>query len=518
MDPQNQNPQNPPTPVNADEGGVPIASSGTVITPTNSMENPVNATPAAPMPAAPIQQPAAQLSPVPLPPPPPAAMPPAAPLPAAPAPSGPKRSKKPFIFIFILLLIIGAVAAFYFGYYANPKVIYGQALNNTGKGYNKLIDYVDAQSKLDSAGFTGSGSYTFKTADGTSTDGKVSLVGDHKNVDFNGDIGLGVTRIKGEVRVLDSGTATPDLYVKMTGVKGAGSLLGEPDLDAGLATLDGQWIVVDHTMLDNLSNNFTGTTAALKNAGSPTRDQVLDEMRALGKVNQDYLFSTSKDKGVLKIVKTQGSETIDGHKTIHYVVGWQKANVKKYITAQENALKTSKLNAWISASSYDESVSSAFKELQTSADGITDKDNFDIWVDKSQHMIYKVRVDGSDNPAKHFVDVGLDYKGGTSFPIFISGMSKSGSDATNFNLVTTVDTTSNKVGLKFALDEGGTSGGKMTADFTYQPTDKTVQIPKPVGAMQLADALSKLGLGDLLTEIQQGSAAASTDLQGQLLQ
>jgi hypothetical protein len=284
MDPQNQNPQNPPTPVNADEGGVPIASSGTVITPTNSMENPVNATPAAPMPAAPIQQPAAQLSPVPLPPPPPAAMPPAAPLPAAPAPSGPKRSKKPFIFIFILLLIIGAVAAFYFGYYANPKVIYGQALNNTGKGYNKLIDYVDAQSKLDSAGFTGSGSYTFKTADGTSTDGKVSLVGDHKNVDFNGDIGLGVTRIKGEVRVLDSGTATPDLYVKMTGVKGAGSLLGEPDLDAGLATLDGQWIVVDHTMLDNLSNNFTGTTAALKNAGSPTRDQVLDEMRALGKV------------------------------------------------------------------------------------------------------------------------------------------------------------------------------------------------------------------------------------------
>ncbi|HXE10423.1 MAG TPA: hypothetical protein VN554_03290, partial [Verrucomicrobiae bacterium] len=220
--------------------------------------------------------------------------------------------KKIIIPIVAAVLLIGGASAYYFGYYSNPSVIYSQSLGNTGKGYDKLVDFADKQSKLASKGYTGSGSYKFKT-DGFSTDGDIGYKGNNSNDELTFDLGLAGTRINADIRTFKtSNSATPDFYFKVGGLKGLGTVAGEPDLDPYLAKLDNEWIVVDHTFYDSLT---AGSSDSSNGPSSPTHDQVMDEARAFGRVNQQYLFSTDKDKAVTMVVKKYGRETVDGHKT-----------------------------------------------------------------------------------------------------------------------------------------------------------------------------------------------------------
>jgi hypothetical protein len=97
--------------------------------------------------------------------------------------------QKPVLMGLIAVLVIGlGYAAYWFGYKTNSSLVYSQALSNTGKGYNKLIDYVDKQSAAKSQGYVGSGSFRYKSA-GMAADGNIDFKGNDKNSALSFDIG-----------------------------------------------------------------------------------------------------------------------------------------------------------------------------------------------------------------------------------------------------------------------------------------------------------------------------------------
>ena len=61
-------------------------------------------------------------------------------------------------------------------------------------------------------------------------------------------------------------------------------MIGTPGLNPGLAKLNGRWIVIDQTFVDNLA--AAAQNGSDSGSTSPTRAQVLDEARAFGEVNR----------------------------------------------------------------------------------------------------------------------------------------------------------------------------------------------------------------------------------------
>lgn len=392
------------------------------------------------------------------------------------------------------VLLIGFLI-YYFGYYANPSFLYGQAMKNTGKGYDKLVDYVDKDSKMYDKGYTGSGSYSVKFSS-FSTDGKINLKANGANSDLTFDVGIAGSRINADIRTIkgSSGT-TPDVYFKANGLDGLGTLAGTPQLDPTLKSLNNQWVVIDHTLIDSLNAEASQTDG---NTAWPTRAQILDEARAFGRVNQQYVFTTAKDKAITKVVRKEGRETVNGHKTYHYVIALQKANVRKYYLAQRDALKKSKLNDWLKKNNLDKDV---YDGLTQSADGAKDiksDQTYDIWMDMSNRVVYKIRFSEETNPANNYTDLGLNYKGGSTYPFFISGKYKDDNNKTDLLFTTTVDTKTGEAALKLNANFTGSDAGSIKADFTFKPSTSTIKIDKPTGAMSFTQFLSQLGLGDLI--------------------
>ncbi|MEO8105538.1 MAG: hypothetical protein ABI602_04350 [Candidatus Saccharibacteria bacterium] len=427
-------------------------------------------------------------------------------------PVAPQGRKFPKVAIFsgtaVILLALGA-AGYYFGYYQNPTVVYSQSLGNTGKAYSKLVDYANVASAVHFKGSVGDGTFKFKSGD-TTTDGKLSFRGDGSSSDTKFDVGLGVTRVNVEVRTFkQAASPTPDSYIMASGIKGLGALTGSAALGTTLDGLDGKWIAVDHTLIDNLESKATQSSGT---PTAPTKEQVIDGLRSFGAVNQQYVFSTKKDKAVTTVVKTYGVETIDGHKTIHYKVAFVKANVKQYIGAQKAALNASKLGAWIIKNKYQDSVNNSFTDLQKSADSIKSSDTIDVWADRGSRVVYKVRISDKTNSAANYIDLGLDHQKGASYPFFVTSHTTDGSTTNSGSLIATLDTATNAISLKANFKTTGLSASTIDANFTFKPSNDSVKIAVPTGAVNLSDVLNQLGLGDTVSALQ---ASATSGVAGQ---
>ncbi len=504
------------------------------ITPLEPSEEPGPPTPApmpptvapitapTPTPAAPVQPPAAPAA---VPPPPPVpSQPPVASgafvgadlasqpndkvfTPAMPGTNNTKKRRfrlksKPALAGLVVLVIGIGFAAYYFGYKTNPSVVYSQSLKNTAKGYDKLIEYVDKESKANYKSSTGTGTFEIKSG-GNSTDGKIALKSDDKNGELTFDIGLEGTRINFDGRLIDSETGSQDIYLKATGVKGLGSLVGSPELDAALQTLDGQWIVIDHTLVDSLSEQGTDSTA--NQMLPPSSSQILSAAQGFGKVNQDYLFSTDEDKAVMQVTEKHGVETVDGHKAYHYTVALQKENVKKYIEAQRSALKASTMNKWLKQNGSAETFDSIFDGLKESANSIKTTDTFDMWADIDTRLIYKIRFAEKSSASKvnSFIDVGLDYKGGDDFPFFIAGQTKDSGSTVDAKAVMNLNTKTQATDFSMDIKTTGYADISFKMKASFKPSNETIKVEKPANAKTLAEVASQLGYGDLISQLQQ---------------
>lgn len=424
-------------------------------------------------------------------------------------PLPPKRRKKPLLIgLAVAVLLGGSAAAYYVGYYTNPSVILSQSLSNTGKGASKLVDYFDQQSRLPYKGAEGSGTYSLKFG-ATATDGTFSFKGSGENSDTTVDVGLGATRVKADLRTIKASAGnSPDVYIKASGIKGLGALSGSPQIDAAVNQYDDKWVVIDHTLFDNLSAAASQSQSTAIAQNMPTGAQVVDALKAASQVNQQYLFTTDKNKAVAVVVQKFGQESVDGHKTYHYKMTLDKDHTKAYLVAQHDAVKASKLGQWLSKNNYQSALDSSFTSAEDSTKDISSKDTFELWSDVNTRLVYKVRPNVSGSSAGNYVDIGLDYKGGSSYPFFIKGQSEDSSGTSTGSLVATLDSQTSSIGLKLAFHNGGDS--KFNADLTFKPSNNVVKIDTPTGAVPLMQVLGQLGLSSQLNSYLGASAANPT--------
>lgn len=403
------------------------------------------------------------------------------------------RMTKPVWAVLIVLLLIIGAAAYYFGYHKNPSVIYSQSLKNTGAGYDKLISYAEERQKSDFRSTTGQGSFRIESDDFKS-DGKMALKADKNNTQFSFDFGLAGNRVEFDSRFLMSSSGNPDIYLKAKGIKGLGTLIGNPALDTHLAALEDTWVIIDHSLLDSMSDQAGGGTAG----APPSDEQIIDLMRRVGDVNKRHVFTADQNEAVLKVVKNHGSQTIDGINTHHYETVINKDNAKKYLSAQRAAVKDSKLRPWLKANGYESMVDRQFDDMQEAVNQTRDQDRIHLWVNSDRRLVYKVRLPERKDPANRYLDIGLAYKGGDSYPFFVAGQSSEGRDLSKFNLTGTLDAKTDEIKLVLVASSTGREAYKFNASFTLKPSRDLLKVQKPSGAKPLAQVMSEIGLGGLL--------------------
>lgn len=406
---------------------------------------------------------------------------------------------KPVLAGVVILILVGIFAGYWFGYKNNPSVIYSQTMKGMAKGYDKLIEYADKQSQAKYKGTVGEGSFSVNVG-GSSSDGKINYKSDDKSGQLTFDLGIAGSRISADIRAIDAGGSS-DLYFQVSGLKSIGALAGSPDLDKALAKIDGNWVVIDHTLVDSLAGGQSTDPSKM-----PTTAQALDAAKKMSTTNRDYLFSSNKNKGVLQVVEKVGAENIDGHKTYHYKVSLDPDNVKAYIDASKESIKSSKLWSWVQKNGYESDFNSVFDELKTSAQSIKSSDTFDLWAETSQHIIYKVRFNDKTNPSSNFVDIGLDYKGGDEFPFFIASQSQVDSDKVTLKVVMTLNTSTSAVGIRFDAKGTGSSAGAFTMKLNLKPSNETVKVQKPANAKTLGQLMNELGYGSLYKQLLESAA------------
>jgi hypothetical protein len=431
------------------------------------------------------------------------------------------------------LMVAGAASAlvligggYFFGFYIpnKPVNVFKAALNNTSAGYDQLVNYAtdgDVAKKFKNSEMEGD----YKVvAGGVSTDGTMSAHYDGKSATFSGDLGLGITRLKVDGLMKDvENSESPDLYIKAGGIKGLGAMYGMPDLD----TLDDQWIVIDHSLFDTLAQQTEqaqGLDAKDEGVKLPTKDDVVDAARVIGKESDKYLFSSDKDTAVLTMDSFVGKETVDSKNTNHYKVKANKDHLKAFTKDLGKELDKTKLSKW-TKDNYDKPLSEIVdvKSMQDSANDIKSGDRFDVWVNTKTKLVHKIRFSDSKDAAHNYTEFGLNYDGGAEKPFFLTltdnkdGIEGKGTFSLTLNTDTNV--------VKFKLDgvnksSDGSQDEDMKVNMTFKPSDGGVDTTAPAGAISLSEALDKIGLSgylDLLTQSlgqqlqDQGTDASSSD-------
>lgn len=417
-------------------------------------------------------------------------------VPAPPAAANTPKRRQPSRRVLAGITAVGVLLAgvgFYFGYYTNPSTIYSQGLTNTGKGYDKLIDYSEEQAKQDYKGYAVDGSYSFDQ-EGGDADGSFSAKAYGQDGEYKIDLGVSGVRIDAEVRTIASKASTPDMYVKANGLNGIGSLLGSAQLDTALAGMNDQWMFIDHTLFDSLTKAASGGAEEPK---VPSEAEIIDFLRAFGAVNKEYVYTTDADKAVLRVVQKKGKESFNNRTAYRYKVGFNNDNVQKYVAAQKQALLKSKLGAWIKKNGYEKQVSQAFDDARKDAADIKSTTNFDLWIDTQRRITYKVRIPEGAKADKNYVDLGLDYTGGESYPFFMAVKS----DGADFKLVAALNSKDGSLSLDANLKDSG-SAGTFKLKLDAQPSNDKVAVAKPESAKTLAQVWQELGLGDLNQQLK----------------
>ena len=407
--------------------------------------------------------------------------------------SGGSSKKKWLIPVIVIALLLLLGGGYLFAIYLpnTPGNVYKSGLSNTAQGYDALVKYSsDAQSKH-YKGYKTDGSLKL-TATGLSADGSFSGQSDGNNGTGTLSLDVAGEKFSANARTVQpTGQSTPDLYLQLNGIK--------PILDGyGLSTidnLDGQWVVVDHTFIDSLAGASTGTSHA-GSLSSPTAAQVQDALTRVGAVNKQYLLSTDPNTQVLQNKKYLGKSTVDGRSVYGYQVGYDAGHLKTYVTALGQALDASKLNDWAKQAT-GKSLSSTLN-ISTVANSVsTNKSTytFDMYIDAKTKLIHQVHFSDATDPINNYVNLGLNYTGGSSYPFSVKFNAKSGSTITTATVTATLDTTTSKISGNFNLNvNDATSPVTLSANFTATPTNDTLTVTAPKNAVSLNTVLGKLGL------------------------
>lgn len=397
------------------------------------------------------------------------------------------KKRKLFTGIVVLaVLLLGTGAGAFFGIYVpnKPDNIWKKALNNTAAGYDKLVEY--SESQKNNKGGTIKGNFKLD-ADQAVIDGSLETKYFDKNSVSKVDIGTSGTRINFDLLTnTPEGSKNPDLYAKVSGLKGVDKLLGSEGAGLGqaLASYDNQWFVADHTLFDQLEKEAAKSAGSQPALPSLSQEDITSIARATGGVNREYLFTDNQNKAVLKRTQNIGKEKLDERDSYHYKVGYNKQNLKAYINALKNELKKTKLKDYVSDQQYNDAVASV--------DKLDGNGQADAWVDHKTKLIRKVRFTDKDQK-EAYVDVGLKYNGGDEYPFFVSLVGKQASGEGKANIGLTLNAENNTI--KLSSDVDAKSEGKpykFNLGATLTPGNNKVDFKKPDNVKSLLEAYSQL--------------------------
>lgn len=417
---------------------------------------------------------------------------------ASSPPSG-KPKKKAVLFGGIAAAVVVLIAlAYVFAIYLpnTPSNVYGSSLKNTGTALDALITYSKQQehATYTSTSFTGavhgksaSGSYdvSLSGAYDKNANGKMQLNSDIMGVKFDANL----------LSVKAAGNTSPDIYVQLSGIKNTLDSLGLNKYDY----LDGQWIVIDHTLVDTYMSALSSNPSQAKGASTPTYAEVNDAVSKVQFVNKEYLFSSDPKKAVLTNQKFVGTEKSSNRTLDHYKVGYNKDHLSAYVSAVGLALDQSQLNNWYKGVSGNKNLSESLKlsDLQNTIKKANGNYTFDLWADKKTKLVSKVSFTYPSDKSTVFT-IGQNYTGGTTFPVTlgVTGKDSSGDpEAANINF--TLDTKTNKANMNFTGNISSTDGmTNVSGNASFTPSNSTVQVTAPKSAKSITDLLLSLGLSD----------------------
>ena len=413
---------------------------------------------------------------------------------AAPAPAG--KPKKPLIvggIAVALLALVGVVYVFAFYLPNTPANVYSSSVKNTGTALDALITYSKQQEHTQYTSSSFTGGLTAKSP-GASYDVNVTGAVDKNangNIQMNADI-MGEKLNANIISVKAANDTSPDVYVQVTGIKNTLDSIGLNQYDY----LDGQWIVIDHTLVDSyLSALSSGGTSGKTSA--PTYAEVQDAIAKVQTVNKQYLFTTNAKYAVLTNEKFVASEKTGGKTLNHYTVGYDKAHLSAYVGAVGSALDSSQLNTWHKGVSGGKNLSQEMNvsSLQSKINSASGNYTFNMWADKKTKLVAKVSLaDPSDKTS--VISISQGYNGGTTFPFSIgfTGKDSSGDpEAANLNL--TLDTKTNKTAVTFTSNTTSSDGmTNISGNLSFTPSNNAVNAVAPKNAKSLTDLLVSLGL------------------------
>lgn len=412
--------------------------------------------------------------------------------------TGLKRIKKRYSVAMLagiagVVVLLGGSAGAYFGVYApnQPENVWKTAMNRTGRGLQGLSKSAASQNQSAKSNSL-SGSFKVDSAD-FKTDGSYEYAYDEKNANLKLDVGAVTSRITVEAKIVDSpNSESPDVYFKGTGLKGFDSILGS-EYGSMLNQIDGQWYVIDHTLIDNLAGDATGSSQ-----GSDitlTQEELAKIYTLFGQVSKEYLFTTNESKAVPKVVKSLGKETQDGRSVHHFVVGLDKQHTKDYVNALVDAMDTTAINKLLSGKKIRDATDVV--GLLSSIDRLKESDTIDVYVDAKTKLVRTIRIyDESDKDKKTYIDLGLHYTGGDDYP-FVMQLYDNGSLLLNAKATLNNKNNTLKGDIHYELPASAAMD-KITVDVTFASasSQNELKVEKPSSAKSVNELLSGLdGLG-----------------------
>lgn len=408
--------------------------------------------------------------------------------------------KKMLLLAATAALVVLLVGGYVFGMYLpnRPSAVYSSSLKNSGKAVDTLVAYGKAEAKKNYKSYGFDGTLNVKSSS-ASYDATLSGALDK---DANGTVKLAADilgeKVSANVRSIHAkGNSSPDVYVQVTGIKSALDKYGLNKLD----NLDGQWISIDHTLIDTYSASIQKGAGASGNSAftAPSSEDINDLLVKVQAVNKQYLFTTDSSTAVFKNQKYIGHETKDGRPVNHYRVGYDKKHLEAYVAAIKIAIDSSKLNDWSKKANNGKNLSDAahFDVLSNSVKNAKADYTFDLWADTKTKLIHSVQfADPSDKNS--VLAITQNYNGGSQYPFSFTftGTDSMTHKPQNGKLDLTLDTSTHKY---IANVSGNASGMDVRFKLTLAPSDSAVEVVAPTGAQSVNTLLGTLGLGSAVT-------------------
>ncbi len=395
--------------------------------------------------------------------------------------------------IIAAVLVLGGSAAAYFGVIVpnKPENLWKKSLQNTGKGYDNLVNY--AEQKKDVKGGTLNGNFKIE-APGVVADGKITSKYYDKDSETKIDIGAVGTRFSLELLTTTAeGSKNPDVYAKVTGLKGLDQLLAAeaPGIGQQLGAFENQWFVVDHTFLDSLEQTLSQDPQTQAAANLKAED-VVALAKDMGEVTKEYVLTDDSSKAVLNRKQDVGKETVDGRSVYHYKVGLDKAHLKDFNKAACDKLINSNVYKAISNGKPGDDFKKECYDTKD-IDKINESDTADVWVDTKTKVIRTVRITPEKEKKDNYFDLGLLYNGGDEYPFVIKFVTKEKGSEGQGELKFTLNTKTDKVSFDISADgKEANQPFKFSLKGAIVPGNNKVKITKPQGAKPLQEFLGGL--------------------------